>query len=178
MPNTSRLFFALWPNDATRQTLAQLNRHIPAKKQVDPHNLHVTLVFLGQVDAKTESVIEQLATDITVPPFELTFDNLSYWRRPKVLCLTCRQDVPEEAMLLTSALTEAAVNCGLKIDTRTYTPHITLARHARHLPDVKIDPIVWRAEAFCLVQSCSEPTGVNYKVIQQWPLLKTSKPLA
>jgi 2'-5' RNA ligase len=177
MPNTSRLFFALWPDDKTRQALARLNRHIPAKP-IDPHNLHVTLVFLGQVDTETESLIKQLAADITTPPFELTFDCLSYWSRPKILCLTCQQDVPDEAMVLTSTLTKAAVDCGLKIDTRTYTPHITLARHARYLPDVKIEPMVWRAEAFCLVKSCSEPAGVNYKVIQQWALLKTSRPFA
>jgi 2'-5' RNA ligase len=75
-------------------------------------------------------------------------------------------------MALVAALTEAAASCGLQTDTRPYTPHITLARHAKYLPDVKFEPIVWSAETFCLVESCSEPDGVVYKVLQQWPLLK------
>jgi 2'-5' RNA ligase len=80
--------------------------------------------------------------------------------------------VPNEAAGLVSALETAVADCGLHTDTRPYIPHITLARHARYLPDVKIEPIVWRAEAFCLVESCSEPDGVCYKVRQQWPFIK------
>lgn len=174
MPDTSRLFFALWPDDETRQAVADLSRSITAKgcKWVQPHNLHVTLVFLGQVDKDVASLLKQSVAGIAVPPFELTFDCLSYWSRPKILCLTCRQAAPDDAMILTAALTGAAANCGLQTDTRPYTPHITLIRHARLLPSVKFEPIIWRAETFCLVESCSEPDGVCYKVIQQWPLIK------
>lgn len=174
MLNTSRLFFALWPDDKTRQALASLSQSIAAKefKWVQPHNLHVTLVFLGPVDKDVEPLIKQSVADITARPFELTFDSLSYWSRPKILCLTCLQPAPEEAVILVSALAATAANCGLHTDTRSYTPHITLVRHAKHLPNMKFEPIVWRAEAFCLVESCTEPDGVRYKVIQQWPFIK------
>jgi 2'-5' RNA ligase len=174
--NTSRLFFALWPDDKTRQKLTHLTQSIKTErfKWVRPHNLHVTLVFLGQVDKDVELSVKQSAAGITAPPFELTFNSLSYWNRPKILCLTCQQPVPEAASVLADALGTATANCGLQTDTRPYTPHITLARHVRYLPNVKIEPIIWRAEAFCLVESCSEPNGVLYKVIQQWPLIKPS----
>lgn len=172
MPTTSRLFFALWPNDETRQTLIRLNQTLDANqfKWMLPHNLHVTLAFLGQVSSDVELSIKQSAAGIAEPTFELVFNTLSYWSGPGVLCLTNRQAVPDEAMTLVATLTEAALNCGLQIDTRPYTPHITLARQARYLPDTQIEPIVWRAETFCLVESCREPDGVCYKVIRQWPL--------
>jgi 2'-5' RNA ligase len=174
MPDTSRLFFALWPDGETRQALTRLHPSMAAKrlKLVQPHNLHVTLVFLGQVDAETEPLLKQAVADITTQPFTLIFDRLSYWRRPRILCLSCWQPAPDPAMMLVSALETAAANCGLRTDTRPYTPHITLARHVRHLPDIKIEPIVWRAEAFSLIESCSEPEGVRYKVLQQWPFTK------
>jgi 2'-5' RNA ligase len=174
MPDTSRLFFALWPDYKTRQELTRLSQSIEVKdfKQVQPHNFHVTLVFLGPINKDVESLLKQSVTDIAVQPFELTFNSLSYWSKPKILCLTCQQPIPETAMILVAALTKAAASCGLKTDTRPYTPHITLARHARYLPDTQLEPIIWGAEAFCLVESCSEPNGVCYKVIQQWPLLK------
>jgi 2'-5' RNA ligase len=173
MTASSRLFFALWPDDETRQALAGLSQSIETKgcKWMQPHNLHVTLVFLGQVDQDIEASIKQSASALAIPPFELSFDSLSYWSRSKILCLTCQQPVPETATTLATALTAAAENCGLQTDTRPYTPHITLARHARYLPNAQIEPITWRAEAFCLVKSCSEPDGVNYKVIQQWSLI-------
>lgn len=173
MSDTSRLFFALWPDDGTRQALARLRLSIPSKdlKWVQPHNLHITLVFLGLVDSATELSIKQSVNDITAQPFALTFDNLSYWSKPKILCLTCPQTV-QEAATLAAELDNRIRSCGLPTDTRPYTPHITLARHVGHLPDIKIEPIVWRAEAFCLVESCSETDGVRYKVIQQWPFIK------
>jgi 2'-5' RNA ligase len=170
MPETSRLFFALWPDDETRQALARLSQVIKAKdlKWVKPHNLHVTLVFLGQVDKEARLLIRQSVTDIAVQPFALLFDSLSYWKIPGILCLTSQQPVPKEAMILTAALKSAVEKYGLHTDLRPYIPHITLARHARYLPDVKIEPINWRSEAFCLVESCSEPEGVFYKVRERW----------
>ncbi|MFA6163784.1 MAG: RNA 2',3'-cyclic phosphodiesterase [Methylobacter sp.] len=203
----SRLFFALWPDDNIRQELGRLSQAIQAAglKSVNPQNLHVTLVFIGNVDSAVESLIKQSVADISVEPFVLTFDQLSYWSRPKVLCLTCKQDdyttatapgslppmevrsgdstprlgeaeqlprVAHGAVALAAALDAAVASCDIQTDKRPYLPHITLARHVRHLPDINFKPIVWRAESFCLVESCSEPDGVQYKVIQQWPLIK------
>jgi 2'-5' RNA ligase len=171
----SRLFFALWPDDQTRQKLVRLNKSIETKgfRPVQPQNVHVTLVFLGNVDVASELLIKHSVTGISAKPFVLTFDRLSYWRRPRVLCLSCSQLV-DEVENLVAALNMEVASCGLQTDTRPYKPHITLARHAKYLPDIKFEPIVWRAESFCLVESCSEPDGVNYKVIQQWTLTKTT----
>jgi 2'-5' RNA ligase len=166
----SRLFFALWPDDQTRQKLVRLNKSIETKgfRPVQPQNVHVTLVFLGNVDAAAELLIIHSVTGISASPFVLMFDQLSYWSRPKVLCLTCSQLVAEVEMLV-AALNMEVASFGLQTENRPYQPHITLARHARYLPDIKVEPIVWRAESFCLVESCSEPGGVNYKVRQEWP---------
>lgn len=174
MSDGSRLFFALWPDDKTRQTLNRLTQSISAQtlKWVKPYNFHVTLVFLGSVDKDTESLIKLAAADISSQPFTLTFDALSYWSKPKVLCLTCRQPAPEPAIMLASKLRTAAEDFGLHTDERPYTPHITLARHVMHLPHTEIETITWQAESFCLVESCSEAEGVFYKVIQQWPFIK------
>ena len=77
-----------------------------------------------------------------------------------------------------AGLTMEVASCGLQTEARPYIPHITLARHAKHLPDINFEPIVWRAEAFCLVESCSEPGGVIYKVKEQWPFIKNNNPRA
>jgi 2'-5' RNA ligase len=187
----SRLFFALWPDDQTRQGLEQLRHAIQVAgvKPVNPQNLHVTLVFIGGVDSALELLIKQSVADISVEPFVLTFDQLSYWSRPRILSLTCKQPAQHDCMdaggrathgavaecvLLAAALDAAVASCGIQTDKRPYLPHITLARHVRHLPDINFKPIVWQAESFCLVESCSEPDGVQYKVIQQWPFTKAA----
>ena len=166
-----RLFFALWPDHKTRQSLVQVSHLIRAQamKVVQPRNFHVTLVFLGNVDDETESLINQGIDDISAKAFDLTFDQLSYWSRPKVLCLTCSHSVTEYVDLAV-AVEQRVRDCGLQIDSQPYTPHITLARHVRHVTEISFEPILWRAESFCLVQSCSEPGGVIYEVLKQWPL--------
>lgn len=173
MTHSPRLFFALWPDHETRQRLAHLNQSVTTKNCaiVPPHNLHVTLVFLGCADALA---IQQAVADITAPAFTLTFDHLSYWPKPQILCLTCRQPIPDETTILISALETVATNCGLHIDTRPYIPHITLTRHARYLPELTIEPVIWHAESFCLIESRSETDGVCYRVIKQWPLITSA----
>jgi 2'-5' RNA ligase len=173
--DSSRLFFALWPDDQTRQELVRLSLSIEAKgfKPVQSQNVHVTLVFLGHVDAASELLVKHSVTGISAQAFVLTFDQLSYWSNPKVLCLTCSH-TPDELEMLVAALNIEVASCVLQTDARPYKPHITLARHARYLPDINFEPIVWCAESFCLVESCSEPGGVSYQVRQQWPFTKTS----
>lgn len=169
-----KLFFALWPDDETRQSLMHVQTSMEAKrmKWVSGQNLHVTLVFLGNVDEATEAMIKERAADISSEPFVLIFDQLSYWGRPRILCLTCRQ-FGREVVDLAEALDQAAADCGVETDTRPYTPHITLARQARAI-DQEVVPITWRADSFYLMESCGTPEGVIYKVLQKWPLIKVA----
>ncbi len=172
MSSTSRLFFALWPDSETRQILESSRQTILSNdfKWVSPHNFHVTLVFLGQIDTATAAILSQAVTDISVTPFTLTFDQLIFWSSPRILCLTCRQPT-QLALDLASAMETAVASCGLETDPRPYIPHITLARNAHYLPEAIIKPIRWNAEAFCLVKSCSTPSGVYYEVLERWPLI-------
>lgn len=171
MADSSRMFFALWPDDATRQDLMELCQSISIKeiKWMRPQNFHVTLVFLGNIDTTAELLIKKSAAAISAESFVVTFDRLTYWSKPKVLCLTSRQQPPGELGMLVEMLGLAVESCGLQIDTKPYTPHITLARHCNAFAEQDCEPIVWRAKSFCLVGSCCESGGVFYKVIQQWP---------
>lgn len=71
----------------------QLNQCIETKgfRPVQAHNIHITLVFLGSIDTASELSIKHSVTGISAQPFALTFDRLSYWSKPKILCLTCSQ---------------------------------------------------------------------------------------
>jgi 2'-5' RNA ligase len=172
MSSTSRLFFALWPDSETRHLLESSRQSIISNdfKWVAPYNFHVTLVFLGQVNTVTEALLRQAVTDIYVNAFTLTFNQLNFWSSPRILCLTCQQST-QQAHELVSALETAVASCSLVTDPRPYIPHITLARNARYLPKSVVEPIHWNADAFCLVESCSTPSGVCYKVLQRWPLI-------
>lgn len=164
-----RLFFALWPDEKTRQLINTFNQSIQSQglKKVKPDNLHVTLVFLGNVDDGAEALIRQGVGNIKVQPFVIRFDNLSYWKKPKILCVSTQHYDPQ-LFVLVDALNSIVGQCGIKIEKRRYQPHITLARKAGKLIDINVPPIEWQAEDFCLVQSSSTVNGVDYQVLQRW----------
>ena len=164
-----RLFFALWPSDETRKQITRISQSIKTSglKKVKQDNLHVTLVFLGNVDAETEILIRQRVNDVSVQPFVLDFDQLDYWRKPRILCLSTQQ-VHSQLLILVDTLKRKVEQCGLKTDERPYKPHITLARKAHKIIDIDALSIKWPVQAFCLVESCSTPDGVHYQVLQHW----------
>ncbi|MDD5276725.1 MAG: RNA 2',3'-cyclic phosphodiesterase [Methylovulum sp.] len=165
-----RLFLALWPDDGMREALVRVSQSLQALgcKAVEPENFHVTLVFLGHVNSVSEGFIKQGIAEIAAEPFMLTFDQLSYWPRAKVICLTCQQPA-QQVVMLAAALNSVVTRCGLSTDTRPYVPHVTLSKQAQYLPDIVFEPVIWHARSFCLVESVRVKDSVCYEVVQEWP---------
>lgn len=163
-----RLFFALWPDETIRQNCQKIVHSLHGHgRPVAVTNLHATLVFLGNVNETQQAAMTEAAAQISVPPMTLTFNQLAYWKRPAIVCLVAER-VDPIVLTLVEQLTAAALKNGIAVEQRPYRPHITLLRKAKVLPELEIQPIDWLADNFCLVESCSTPTGVAYRVIQQW----------
>ncbi len=164
-----RLFFALWPDHKMRTQLAKLNQTLSDKhlRKVKPENLHITLVFLGNVDAKAEAAITQDAGKIRIPRFSLSFQQVEFWKKPQLLCLTSRQYDPP-LLKLVDDLKSLVAGAGIKTEKRPYRPHVSLARKARHAVEINVEPVIWQAQSFCLLESCSTENGVSYRVLQSW----------
>jgi len=164
-----RLFFALWPDESTRQACAEVVKPLKRAggKRVLPENLHVTLVFLGSVDEATEAALISAANAIVVPKLTITFDRLDFWRKPRILCLTGRTEGSELKTLVVE-LNAVSQVLGIETDTRPYTPHVTLIRKIKDAKPITFEPIVWQSDSFCLVESHTLPEGVEYRVIKEW----------
>lgn len=163
-----RLFFALWPDSTTRQHCHELAKALRGCGRLVPaNNLHVTLVFLGAVNEAQQAAITQAAASLSSEPMRLCFDRLSYWRKPAVVCL-CAERVDSALICLVEQLTAIAEQQQISLDKRPYRPHVTLLRKAKSLPERDFKPIEWQASGFSLVESCSTPTGVEYRVLESW----------
>jgi len=128
-----RLFFALWPDDDTRAALARLARRQLQSgngRLIDAHNLHLTLAFLGPVDAAFRACAERAADSLAAPAFELEFQRLGYWPRPRVLWAAPERS-PEALTGLVSMLRKALAACGQEPESRPFEAHMTLARKVR-----------------------------------------------
>jgi 2'-5' RNA ligase len=163
-----RLFFALWPDSTTRQQISNLAGKLAQQGQpISASNLHVTLLFLGDTSVDQQKVIANDAGKIYVPPMRLTFDQLSFWKKPAVLCLTS-SNFSESVSLLAQQLSSIAKQNGVTFDERPLKPHVTLCRKVRSAAYLDFDPIHWQTDSFCLVESCAVVSGREYRVIEHW----------
>jgi RNA 2',3'-cyclic 3'-phosphodiesterase len=168
-----RLFFALWPSDASRQKIIEFDDSLtdPRLKKVAKKNLHVTLVFLGMLDEKQEQNIIKAASDLAASPINMQFDQLTLWQQKRgILCLTSTSQ-PESLLTLVKQLQDGVSEQGIELEQRRYTAHITLARNLKQLPEINVEAIPWYSDTFVLVHSVSTEHGVDYQIINSWPLV-------
>ncbi|NNF62529.1 MAG: RNA 2',3'-cyclic phosphodiesterase [Gammaproteobacteria bacterium] len=171
---TKRLFFALWPDEETGDSILRATRSVVADSEgrpVLPQNLHITLAFLHSVDSETVACVEQAATRVTTSAFDLVLDRVGFWHRSRILWLA---PAPEEVAapgILADALWRELEVCGFSAERRRYRPHVTLARKAQHAVYATAVPKVrWRADSFCLVESITGQRQSEYLILRTFPL--------
>ena len=163
--NERRLFFAFWPDEATRAALERSRASLfpLSGRPVEPSNLHVTAAFLGGVAAERVPRLEALAGPVA--PFTLAFDRLELWRKPKVLTATASEP-GTRAGAIVDALWQRLDRQGFARDPRPFVPHVTLARDVRSVrPGLRWTTVHWTVDRVQLVESTRTATGVRYQPI-------------
>ena len=92
--------------------------------------LHVTLHFLGAIDAGTVAAFGDLLEDLDVERFEVGLEGLGVFpsaEHPAVLWMGIRQG-GDVLRMLHASLREPLERMGVVLDSRPYRPHLTLAR--------------------------------------------------
>ncbi|MET0985081.1 MAG: RNA 2',3'-cyclic phosphodiesterase [Steroidobacteraceae bacterium] len=176
MAESLRLFFALWPDDATRAVLARAIPLLgPGGRAVAVENLHVTLAFLGTTEPQRLDELAQLAGEIVGNPFVLTFDGYEVWDRALVALVA--KEIPAALARLAADLNARLAQAGFPTDSRPYRAHVTLIREQRRgsgrregllAPEalsLAVTPISWRVNDFALVSSRTGPRGSRYEVM-------------
>ncbi len=170
---TARLFFALWPDAAPRAALGRLAQALHQEcggRVMLTRNIHLTLVFLGDVAASWIPDLRALAEGIVAQRFELAIATVNYWRHNRIVWAGPKE-CPDAMQMLVADL-ESALKAGdFRFDERPYAPHITLLRDARRAPAAQtVADIPWRIADFALVQSLHRDNASVYEAIQRWPL--------
>ena len=170
---TRRLFFAFWPDEATRAQLAHVTRkavHGSGGRPVAVENLHSTVAFLGSVAEDRLGQVAAAAAGLRHAPLEFTLDSLEHWAKPGLLCLACSRP-PDSAGVLAASLAKLLLEQGLTPDPKPYRPHITIARKVLKPHELgAVHPVIWPVDAIALVESVTAPEGPRYTVLEQWPL--------
>jgi 2'-5' RNA ligase len=172
----ARWFFALWPDATVRTALWGLVDTLKggiSAKWVKPENLHMTLVFLGEVSPSKYSPIADAALELEPPVFMLQLNRLEFWSGG-IVCVSASQP-PVELAILAQGLSERLSLEGFPPDPRPYRNHVTLARKGPvQRPAVELaEPIAWRVGAFRLIESRPGAGGSDYAVRRVFPFRET-----
>jgi 2'-5' RNA ligase len=131
-----RTFVAVPLADDVRGRVAALQtewmRLLPEIKWVEEENLHVTLVFLGEVEDRELPKVCQLARQAVADrePFTMGVGQVGCFpnpRRPRVLWAGVGPGA-EEVVAVHDGVEAALETLGFRREDRRYTPHITLGR--------------------------------------------------
>lgn len=169
---TGRLFFALWPDADTRDSLCQAQRRLAVEgvRELHAQDLHLTLAFIGSKPTDAVACIEQAGDRVDVPSLQLCLDRQGSWDRARVSWLGVQPNT--DLTVLVDQLWDGLASCGLQRESRPYCPHVTLHRKVRGIPDGPLTPVIqWRASDFVLAESSRAAGAVpRYRVRRRWRL--------
>ena len=171
-PSVQRLFFALWPSAEIRQQLTAITQatvRYSDGRCTHENNLHITLRFLGSVSEDKLICIEDVASEITVKPFELVLDQLVFKKRQKMIWLATDRPIPEELNSIVNQIEQGMQSCGFTPEKYSYKPHTTLTHKTTKIKVLpEIVPVKWSVDAFVLVCSKTYQKNVEYLVLKEW----------
>lgn len=164
-----RLFFALWPDEKVRKQCATIIERLNdgRSRAVNPANLHVTLLFLGYIREEKLIKIKQEADLLVVPKIRVSFNQISFWKKTGILCLTATE-TNQELVLLADQLKGIAEKLSISLDGHPFYPHITLFRKVYGIGRYEFDIVDWQSSSFCLVESRTHLNQVEYRILERW----------
>ncbi len=168
-----RVFFAVFPNQATRILLADQVKQLKplcGGRKVQRQQIHLTLLFLGNVATERIALLQQSAKNVSTQKFELHLNEIRYWKHSQIVYIQSKQ-FPAELFFLVNSLTHTLSEAGFTFDKLTYKPHITLIRKAIRPVIINLnDSIVWHVDKWFLVQSQQTSNGIQYFPLDRWQL--------
>lgn len=178
---TERLFLALALPDPVRAVLAGLARPVAGFSWTRPAQLHVTLRFLGDVEAGRIERMEERLAAVRVEPFILPVEGVGSFppsRPARVVWAGVGAGHPR-LYQLRQRLDDALLAAGLDFDLRSFQPHITLTRCTERAASAAASWLrqnaefaapPFRVEAFDLCSSRLLPAGAEHALRRRFPL--------
>lgn len=176
--STHRLFVALRPPRPVRDLLRTAMHGLSAARWQDDDQLHLTLRFVGDVDAHLADDLAEALARIHFAPFDVAIEGFSsFARRGRVHTLFAQIAPSAELVHLQRKVERVCIETGLAPEQRKYHPHITIARLNQSCGPV--EPFLassevpverrWRVGDFALYESHLRAHGAFYETVVRYP---------
>jgi 2'-5' RNA ligase len=175
VPDSHRVFFALWPDEDVARQLDEAGQRAQAAlggRRMRRDTLHLTLAFVGAVPGGRMPTLRGIAEAIAQPSFTLNFAHIACVRRKNIAWAAA--EPPPELPGLVAALRTGLMAENFRTEDRSFAAHVTLLRHAcceneGTARDACLH-IEWPVRDFVLVESELKPEGARYRIVGRWPL--------
>lgn len=177
-----RAFLGLDLPPAIRAALQVQQFLLPMPRKVDPENLHLTLVFLGDCPEPALQAAHEGFETLRAVGFALSLHGLGLFGKDRPRAAWAGVAPAPELFHLQAKAETIACRAGCPIETRKFLPHITLGRFPPPPPPdalrleravalgatFRSDP--WQVAELTLWQSHLSSRGPRYQVLARYPL--------
>ena len=127
-----RLFVAIRPPRALRETLLAAMGGISRARWQTDEQLHLTLRFIGEVDRRRAEDIAAALGAVRQAPFDIALSGVGQFERKGCIEALWAGVAPHAPLkALHKKIDRSLTRIGLPPEPRAYLPHITLARFSR-----------------------------------------------
>lgn len=169
-----RLFLALWPDEAVAGALDAAGlaaHHLCGGRRMRRDTLHLTLAFLGDVEASRIPALVDALGAVKGDAFRLQLDTLGYWRHNQIVWAGAAE-WPAALDGLVRALRANLAALGFAVAETGFVPHVTLLRKAAVAGALPAPgPIAWPVSEWVLMESHLSACGPSYRRLAAWPLV-------
>ena len=123
-----RLFTAIELPERVAAQIALMRGGVVGARWLEPEDYHVTLRFIGDIDARAARDVADALGDIRRPKAAVRFENLSWFGGDKPRQIVAKVRADPALMDLQAEQERRLRRVGVEPETRKYTPHVTLAR--------------------------------------------------
>ena len=110
------------------QSLSALRGGLPGARWIDPENYHLTLRFIGDVNAAIEREVMLILGRVARRPFEIALNGLKHFGGKKPRAVVAVAAANGGLAELQAEHERILQRIGLPPEQRKFTPHVTLAR--------------------------------------------------
>ena len=174
-----RLFVAIRPPQPIRQKLLGSMGGVTGARWQSDDQLHLTLRFIGEVQAHVADDIAVALRTVYFPRFEIALSRIgTFDRRGQAEVVWAGVTPHDQLKALHKKVDHACQRAGLPPEGRAYSPHVTLARLKRGSGPVaglieasgSLSSEPFSVDSFCLYESQLTPEGAVYNAVERYSL--------
>jgi 2'-5' RNA ligase len=171
---SKRVFVGLEVPESCQETLVKLDPRLKGLRWLEAGQMHLTLSFLGSVEAELEERLREALAEVHVPAFFLPIQGVGAFggSRPTVVWAGVGKAHPH-LFALHKHVQDAVLRAGAEPDLKSFHPHITMGRakgvsratllsFLRRYAETEFG--FWKVTGFAFFSSTLSPAGAKHSI--------------